>query len=84
MIIEDALHEAGGVPRVAERFEINPVSVYEWISRNKLPAARVIPLAELTDWRFTPHQLDPLLYPNPTDGIPPPILAEQAPPCSGS
>lgn len=73
-IVQDAIAEVG-VAVVAERFEINPVSVYEWISRDKLPPSRVIPLAELTNWKYTPHQLDPILYPNPTDGIPPADLA---------
>lgn len=75
-IVERAIAEAGGVAPVAERFEINPVSVYEWISKGRLPAPRVIPLAELTDWKYTPHQLDPILYPNPIDGIPPSIVSE--------
>lgn len=76
MNISDAILAAGGAAVVAERLEINPVSVYEWISRDKLPPARIIPIAELTDWKITPHQLDPIIYPNPTDGIPPPIVAE--------
>jgi DNA-binding transcriptional regulator YdaS (Cro superfamily) len=75
-MIKAAVDEVGGAARVAERLEISRISVYEWISKGRLPSDRVIPLAELTDWKYTPHQLDPLLYPNPTDGIPPAILAE--------
>lgn len=71
MCIKEAITEAGGPTVVAERFEIKPPSVLEWIDRNKLPSSRIIPLAELTNFKYTPHQLDPILYPNPTDGIPP-------------
>lgn len=70
MCIEEAIDHAGGVPAVAAHFKIHSVSVHEWITRQKLPAPRVIPLAELTGWKYTPHMLDPVLYPNPTDGIP--------------
>jgi len=77
MYIEDAVIEAGGAAKVASEFEINPVSVYEWITRDKLPAPRVIPLAKLTNWKFTPHMLDPVLYPNPTDGIPADVVGPQ-------
>jgi len=69
-LIKAAVDKAGGAIRVAEHFKISRISVYEWVSKERLPAERVIPLAELTAWEFTPHQLDPGLYPNPTDGLP--------------
>lgn len=68
--IEQAVTEAGGPQAVADHFNINRVSVDEWITANRLPPTRVIPLARLTQWKFTPHLLAPVLYPNPTDGIP--------------
>lgn len=70
MSIKTAIAEAGGAAAVARHFSINPISVYEWASRDRLPAERIIPLAELTGWKFTPHLLDPALYPNEFDGIP--------------
>lgn len=76
LTIEDVIRDAGGAPAVAERLEINPVSVYEWVENNRLPPKRVIQVAELTGWMHTPHQIDPILYPNPTDGIPPGVIAE--------
>lgn len=69
-IIKEAIEAAGGAAVVARSQSIGRVSVYEWIYKDKIPAERVIPLAELTGWHFTPHQLAPLVYPNPTDGIP--------------
>lgn len=68
--IKHAVESAGGAVKVAEAFDISRISVYEWISKDRLPAERVIPLAELTAWRFTPHMLDPVLYPNERDGLP--------------
>lgn len=70
MTIKESVTAAGGAAVVAEKFNISPVSVYEWISKDRLPAERVIPLAEMTTWRFTPHTLDPVLYPNERDGLP--------------
>lgn len=70
MSTKDAISAAGGASVVAQQFGINPVSVYEWIRKDRLPADRVIPLAELTKWAFTPHALDPVLYPNQFDGLP--------------
>ena len=35
-----------------------------------IPAERVIPIAAATEWRVTPHQLRPDLYPNARDGMP--------------
>lgn len=68
--IKQAVDAALGVARVAETFHIARVSVYEWINKGRLPAERVIPLAEMTAWRYTPHMLDPVLYPNELDGLP--------------
>jgi len=69
-LIKLAVDAAHGVAKVAETFGIARVSVYEWISKDRLPAERVIPLAELTAWRYTPHLLDPTLYPHKHDGLP--------------
>jgi hypothetical protein len=49
---------------------ISRISVYEWIKKDEVPDKRVIRLAELTEWEYTPHMLAPGLYPNPSDGIP--------------
>lgn len=75
MIIEDAILSAGGAVVVAEKLKINPVSVYEWIANDRLPAKRVLAVAELGSWAYTPHQLDATLYPNPADGLPPEVAA---------
>lgn len=68
--IKDAVREAGGAAAVARAFDMSRISVYEWINKNEVPDKRVIRLAELTNWKYTPHQLAPALYPNPSDGLP--------------
>ena len=68
--IAQVIQDAGGIPAVAKQLGINPVSVYEWIGANRLPPKRVISVASLTGWKYTPNMLDAQLYPNPNDGLP--------------
>lgn len=69
-LIKSAVTRAGGAAKVAESLGMKSrISVYEWITKGKIPPDRVLPLARLTDFEFTPHQLDSALYPNPTDGL---------------
>jgi DNA-binding transcriptional regulator YdaS (Cro superfamily) len=68
--IKDAVREAGGAAAVARELNMSRISVYEWVKKDEIPDKRVIPLARLTGWKYTPHMLAPSLYPNPSDGIP--------------
>ena len=43
-----------------------------------VPAERVIPICEIVNWKVTPHELRPDIYPIPTDGIPPEVLQSKA------
>lgn len=74
MDLKQAIKAAGGASTVAKEFDISPVSVYEWMKLDRLPDNRVLPLAKLTGWTVTPHQLAPALYPNESDGLPVPEL----------
>ncbi|WP_208455954.1 Cro/CI family transcriptional regulator [Burkholderia vietnamiensis] len=69
-LIKDAVTAAGGATAVAAAFGISRISIYEWIDKGRVPEPRVLRLAELTNWKITPHQLAPALYPNPRDGLP--------------
>lgn len=69
-IIKSAVDRAGRAGAVARNLGISRISVYEWIEKDRLPPDRVLALAELTGWEFTPHMLAPERYPNPTDGVP--------------
>lgn len=42
--------------------------VQQW--KDKVPAHRVLTLCKASDWRITPHQLRPDLYPNADDALP--------------
>jgi len=68
--VADAIAQLGGAAAVSRRRELkSPWSVSKWI-RDGLPAEHVLWLASQTDWKFTPHQLAPRLYPHPNDGLP--------------
>ncbi|HDR8931702.1 TPA: helix-turn-helix domain-containing protein [Burkholderia vietnamiensis] len=69
-LIKDAVTAAGGAAAVADALGISRISIYEWIYKGRVPEPRVLRLAELTNWKITPHQLAPALYPNPRDGLP--------------
>ncbi|WP_085561412.1 transcriptional regulator [Burkholderia pseudomallei] len=69
-LIKDAVTEAGGATAVARAFGLSRISIYEWIDKGRVPEPRVLRLAALTNWKITPHQLAPALYPNPHDGLP--------------
>ena len=48
---------------------ISGEAVRKW-EKNGIPPERVREIAEATDWRITPHQLAPDIYPHPDDGLP--------------
>lgn len=72
--VKDAIQRAGGAAAVARAFGMSRISVYEWITKNRVPDNRVLALAELTAWEYTPHALAPRLYPNENDGLPQQVL----------
>ena len=75
-----AIELAGGQAQLArgirERIpgsKIGQVTVWGWINGAKKevpPADVVLPIADSLDWRMTPHEIRPDLYPNPTDALP--------------
>ena len=75
-IIQRAVDKAGKAGTVARALRISRISVYEWIEKDRLPPGRVLALAELTGWEYTPHMLAPDRYPNPTDGLPLTVLGQ--------
>ena len=69
MNVKKAIKIAGGVGALAERMGVAYQAVQRYRDK-KLPANRVIAMCAAVDWRITPHQLAPELYPNSRDGIP--------------
>lgn len=68
--IAGAIQILGGASAVAARRGLKTAwGVAKWV-RDGLPAEHVLWLAEQTEWRYTPHELRPDIYPHPDDGMP--------------
>jgi len=68
-VAAEAIESLGGDTAVAKLAGLKTSwAVAKW--RSKLPAERTLWLAEQTGFKFTPHQLNSEMYPNPTDGLP--------------
>ena len=68
--IRAVMHEAGGLLAVAKRMRLKPQRVCNWGARGRIPGAYVVPFCRAVDWRCTPHQIAPHIYPHPMDGQP--------------
>ena len=66
--LRKAILEAGGAASLARRCGVSRQAITLW--RRKLPAERVLDISRACEFRVSPHQLAPHLYPNPTDGLP--------------
>ncbi|EBS1324066.1 Cro/Cl family transcriptional regulator [Salmonella enterica subsp. enterica serovar Muenchen] len=55
---------------IARRLKTSQQSVSLWVTTGKFPPRRIIPFCEAVGYAVTPHQLDSVLYPNPTDALP--------------
>jgi hypothetical protein len=60
---------AGSQASLARAVGVGPMHVTNWIKRG-VPAGMVLKVSGAVDWRVTPHQLRPDLYPHPDDGLP--------------
>jgi len=51
-----------------------------WINKrdDEVPSEHVLAASRITGWRFTPHDLRPDIYPNPTDALPPELTKRNA------
>lgn len=68
--VAQAIQHLGGPAAVATLRGLKTAwGASKW-TRDGLPAEHVIWLSERTEWKFTPHQLRPDLYPHPDDGLP--------------
>ncbi|GKW27810.1 transcriptional regulator [Pectobacterium brasiliense] len=59
----------GSQSELARRVGKNSQTVSAWF-RNEVASAEVINASRALEWKVTPHELRPDLYPNPTDGLP--------------
>lgn len=67
--VAKAIGIAGGASAVAKALDLKtPWAVNKW--KQSFPPERALWLAEATEWKVTPHQLAPDLYPNEDDALP--------------
>lgn len=59
-----------GLQPLAKQRGVAYQSVQKWRNADSAPAKQVIGIAKATKWKFTPHQIDPVIYPHPNDGMP--------------
>lgn len=72
--LQRAIDLAGNASQLADRIggKATASHVFNWLNRDKdgVSAQYVIPTCRAVEFRVTPHQLRPDLYPNAGDGMP--------------
>lgn len=72
----ELIKRAGGPSAVGKLFGITGQAVSGWCI-NGIPADRVIPISDSTNWQVTPHELRPDIYRHPDDGLPDHLRGKQ-------
>lgn len=65
-----AVEAIGSQTKLAEAVKVRPQAVQQWVRAGRVPVPRVMEVARAVDFKVTPHELAPHLYPNPQDGLP--------------
>lgn len=70
--LERAIDICDNQTRLSEKSGVKQVTISACLNRfnHKVGAENVIPLSRATDWKVTPHDFRPDLYPHPSDGLP--------------
>ena len=76
--IQQAIRLAGGQTALGLLIEKRQSSVRNWMMSGRVPAEYVIAVSRSLDFRITPHQLRPDLYPHKDDGLPPDLRGGSA------
>lgn len=58
-----------GMNHLTAAFGLTRQAVRKW-ELFGIPKDRIIEFCEAVEWRFTPHDVDPVMYPNPFDALP--------------
>jgi DNA-binding transcriptional regulator YdaS (Cro superfamily) len=68
----EAIEICGSQTLLGKKIGKDQYIVTAWVNRYgcKVSPEFVIKVAEATEWKVTPHQLRPDLYPHPNDGLP--------------
>lgn len=76
--LDRVIEIVGTQAELARRIAVKPAYVWNWLYRDKaVPPDAVRAVAEAVDWKVTPHELRPDIYPHPLDGLPAHLRAEQ-------
>ncbi len=67
--VRDLIKMAGGPVKLSRLFNVTPQAIGLWYLDGP-PAERVLPICEAAEFKVTPHQLRPDIYPHPQDGMP--------------
>lgn len=78
MDIQNIIQMAGGQTALAKAIGLKQGHVSYWVKAGKIPTDHIIAVSGAVNWRITPHQLNPLAYPNPNDGLPPEVQGQAA------
>lgn len=73
----ELIKRAGGREVVGRIFGITGQAVSLWYPQG-VPGERVMPLCKAIEFKVTPHELRPDLYPHPQDGLPEPLRNQAA------
>lgn len=70
--LEESIEICGGQTALARAIGVRQGNIWSWINRfgNKVPPESVLSVSAATEWRVTPHELRPDIYPHPHDGLP--------------
>ena len=56
---------------LAQQLGVSQSLISHWVTERKQIAPEwVLRICELSEWRVTPHEVRPDIYPNPSDGLP--------------
>lgn len=58
-----------GLKPLAKSIGVSYQSIQKYL-QTKAPSEKVISIANTTNWKVTPHELRPDIYPHPQDGLP--------------
>ncbi|AFH95545.1 transcriptional regulator [Providencia stuartii] len=68
-LVKNKIIHLANQSEIARRLGTKPQTVNLWF-KNGVPAQKVLSLCECLEWRITPHEVAPDIYPNTNDGLP--------------
>lgn len=73
--LERAVRIAGGQSELERRLKAQGTPIAQqtislWLKTGEIKAGAALPIAAAVEFQVTPHELDPIRYPNAWDGLP--------------